>query len=290
MESNWWQRLRFLSLALLPKKNFSRLCGWIADQRWHSYLLHQILIRSFVRYFNVDLSECPQKLKDFQTFNEFFTRPLKPEARPISTEKNALICPVDGTIGFFGTITQETLLQAKGKEYLLTDLLQDSFVAHEYEGGIYLTIYLAPYNYHRIHSMVEGSITRFAYIPGELWTVSPLGLAFVPRLFAQNERWISYIDTEHGECALVKVGATVVGRIRTVYHTAYSNRPGARPLKESLPTAYPVKAGAEIGRFELGSTVVLLFQKDQVELDSLELGQTVRLGETFGRFHSPKSS
>ena len=83
MESNWWQRLRFLSLALLPKKNFSRLCGWIADQRWPSYLLHQILIRSFVRYFNVDLSECPQKLKDFQTFNEFFTRPLKPEARAI---------------------------------------------------------------------------------------------------------------------------------------------------------------------------------------------------------------
>ena len=167
MESNWWQRLRFLSLALLPKKNFSRLCGWIADQHWPSYLLHQILIRSFVRCFNVDLSECPQKLKDFQTFNEFFTRPLKPEARPISTEKNALICPVDGTIGFFGTITQETLLQAKGKEYLLTDLLQDSFVAHEYEGGIYLTIYLAPYNYHRIHSMVEGSITRIPYIPGE---------------------------------------------------------------------------------------------------------------------------
>ena len=257
MESNWWQRLRFLSLALLPKKNFSRLCGWIADQRWPSYLLHQILIRSFVRCFNVDLSECPQKLKDFQTFNEFFTRPLKPEARPISSEKNCLICPVDGTIGVFGKITQETLLQAKGKEYLLTDLLQDSFVAHEYEGGIYMTIYLAPYNYHRIHSMVEGSITRFAYIPGELWTVSPLGLAFVPRLFARNERWISYIDTEHGECALVKVGATVVGRIRTVYHTAYSNRPGARPLKESLPTAYPIKAGAEIGRFELGSTVVL---------------------------------
>ena len=137
--------------------------------------------------------------------------------------------------------------------------------------------------------MVAGSITRFAYIPGELWTVSPLGLAFVPRLFARNERWISYIDTEHGECALVKVGATVVGRIRTVYHTAYSNRPGARPLKESLPTAYPIKAGAEIGRFELGSTVVLLFQKDQVELDSLELGQTVRLGETLGRFRSPKS-
>ena len=137
--------------------------------------------------------------------------------------------------------------------------------------------------------MVEGSITRFAYIPGELWTVSPLGLAFVPRLFARNERWISYIDTEHGECALVKVGATVVGRIRTVYHTAYSNRPGARPLKESLPTAYPIKAGEEIGRFELGSTVVLLFQKDQVELNSLELGQTVCLGETLGRFQSPKS-
>ena len=289
MELNWLQRLRFSSLALLPKKNFSRLCGWIADQRWPSYLLHQILIRSFVRCFNVDLSECPQKLKDFQTFNEFFTRPLKPETRPISTDKNALICPVDGTIGFLGTITQETLLQAKGKEYLLTDLLQDSFVAHEYEGGIYLTIYLAPYNYHRIHSMVEGSITRFAYIPGELWTVSPLGLAFVPRLFARNERWISYIDTEHGECALVMVGATVVGRIRTVYHTAYSNRPGARPLKESLPTAYPIKAGEEIGRFELGSTVVLLFQKDQVELNSLALGQTVRLGETFGRFYSPKS-
>jgi phosphatidylserine decarboxylase len=289
MESNWWQRLRFLSLVLLPKKLFSRHCGWVADQRWPSYLLHQVLIRYFIRYFNVDLSECPQKLEDFQTFNEFFTRPLKPEARPIATYRNALVCPVDGTIGTFGTINQETLLQAKGKEYLVTDLLQDSFVAREFESGIYLTIYLAPYNYHRIHSIVAGSISRFTYIPGELWTVSPLGLAFVPRLFARNERWISYIDTEYGVCALVKVGATVVGRIRTVYHANYSNRPGATPIKECLSTPYPVEAGEEIGRFELGSTVVLLFPKNQVELNSLELGQTVRLGEVLGHFQPPES-
>ena len=139
MESNWWQRLRFLSLVLLPKKHFSRICGWIADQRWPSYLLHQILVRSFVRYFNVDLNECPQKLEDFQTFNEFFTRPLKPEARPISSEKNCLICPVDGTIGVVGKITQETLLQAKCKEYLLTDLHVSlcclSFSARNGQGG-----------------------------------------------------------------------------------------------------------------------------------------------------------
>ena len=137
--------------------------------------------------------------------------------------------------------------------------------------------------------MVTGSVSRFVYIPGELWTVSPLGLAFVLRLFARNERWISYIDTEHGECALVKVGATVVGRIRTVYNTAYSNRSGAKIIKESLPIPYPLKSGEEIGRFELGSTVVLLFRKEQVELNSLELNQTVRLGEIIGHFHSPET-
>lgn len=289
MESNWWQRLRFLGLALLPKQSFSRFCGWIADQHWPSYFLHQLLIRSFVRYFQVDLSECPQRIEDFSTFNEFFTRPLLPGARPLPQESNSLVCPVDGTIGAFGTIHQDTLLQAKGKEYSLTDLLRDSFTAQRYEGGSYLTIYLAPYNYHRIHSMVEGKVVRFAYIPGELWTVSPLGLLYVPRLFARNERWISYLESEFGESALVKVGATVVGRIRTVYHSAVSNRPNAVPLQETLSVPYPVAAGEELGRFELGSTVLLLFPAGQTTFDSFAVGQTVRLGEVLGRFQKRES-
>jgi phosphatidylserine decarboxylase len=199
------------------------------------------------------------------------------------------VSPVDGTIGAFGDISGETLLQAKGKAYTLTELLEDHEAAQRYQGGHYLTIYLAPYNYHRIHSLLDGQVTDFAYIPGELWTVSPLGLLYVPKLFARNERWISYLQHQHREYALVKVGATVVGRIRVKYHERISNCPRALPLHQRLPTPHAVAKGEEIGRFELGSTVVVLFQKGTIEWNALSVGQTVKLGEQIATLnrHSP---
>ncbi len=271
-------------LYLLPKNSFSRLCGWVAEQPWPPFF-RQLLIRSFIRAFQVDMSEAMEPVERYPTFNAFFTRHLKPGTRPIDPNPTALICPVDGTIGEFGSITQGRLIQAKGLEYSLADLLDDPIRAQDYEGGEYMTIYLAPYNYHRIHSMVRGHIARFAYIPGKLWTVSPLGVNYVRNLFAINERLISYFETSGGECALVKVGATVVGKIRVKYHSIESNHWGAKRVEGPLHTPYRVEAGEEVGLFELGSTVVCVFKPGQVEWGNVEVGQAVRLGESLGTYH-----
>ena len=169
-------------------------------------------------------------------------------------------------------------------EYRLADLLKDPERTKFYDGGVFITIYLAPYNYHRIHSMVTGEVREFCYIPGDLWTVSPLGVHHVPGLFARNERLITYFKTEKGECALVKIGATVVGRIRVVYHDITSNRPGAAFQKIVLTSPFKVERGDEVGLFELGSTVICLFPPGQIELNELKIEQEILLGQAIGRF------
>ena len=276
--------LGFHLLSLLPRNLFSRLCGRIADTRLPAWLL-QPLIRGFARVFGVDWSEAAHPPKHYQTFNEFFTRSLKPGLRPIAPETRALVSPVDGMVGEFGTIREGCLIQAKGWDYTAADLLANPERAARYEGGEFMTIYLAPHNYHRIHSMVAGEVREFAYEPGDLWTVSPLGVNWVPRLFASNERLTSYLHTFGGECALVKVGATVVGRIRVRYDELFSNCPGAVRVQKTLQVPFRVERGEELGRFELGSTVILLFQPGQVDWDSVRVGQPVRLGMALGTFH-----
>ena len=276
--------LGYYFLWILPKNLFSRLCGWFANLHLPPWIL-QPLLRLFVRVFQVDMKHAIEPLENYPTFNAFFTRRLQAMARPITSPPHHLISPVDGTIGQFGTIEHGTLIQAKGQNYLLSQLLGDSNKALQYEEGTYLTIYLAPYNYHRIHSMVKGTINRFSYIPGQLWTVSPLGVNHVPKLFAINERLISYIFTSGGECALVKVGATVVGKIKVEYHAIESNCFGAKRCDFTLAKSYPLERGTEIGRFELGSTVICIFQKGQVQLNNLSLGQSVQYGESIGLFN-----
>mgnify|MGYP006160648091 FL=1 len=275
--------LGFHLLLLLPRNLFSRLCGRIADMRLPVWLL-QSLIRGFAWAFGVDWSEATHPPKHYQTFNEFFTRPLKPGLRPIPPASEALVSPVDGTVGEFGTIREGRLIQAKGLDYTVADLLADPERAAQYEGGEFMTIYLAPHNYHRIHSMVAGEVREFAYNPGDLWTVSPLGVNWVSRLFAINERLTSYLHTSGGECALVKVGAMVVGRIRVRYDDLFSNCPGAVRVQKTLRVPLRVERGEELGRFELGSTVILLFQPEQVNWNSVSVGQPVRLGMALGTF------
>ena len=214
--------LGYFLLWILPKNLFSRLCGWFANLHLPPFIL-QPLLKLFVRAFQVDMRHAIEPLENYPTFNTFFIRKLQAMARPISSPSHHLVSPVDGTIGQFGTIENGTLIQAKGQNYLLSQLLGDSEKAVQYEGGTYLTIYLAPYNYHRIHSMVKGTVERCSYIPGKLWTVSPLGVDHVPSLFAVNERLTSYIQTSGGECAIVKVGAVVVGKIKVQYHSIESN-------------------------------------------------------------------
>jgi len=268
---------------ILPRNLFSRLCGFVADIRMPRLLLTP-LIRIFSRIYCVDLTEATQQVSEFRTFNEFFTRKLLPDARPLDPDLDAVLSPVDGFIGEYGRINDGLLIQAKGLDYRLADLLLDSKRDRLYDGGEFITIYLAPQNYHRIHSMVEGDVREFSYIPGDLWTVSPLGVHHVPKLFARNERLTTYIQTEKGECALIKVGATVVGRIRVSYHDQISNRHGAMAKQLVLKTPFKLERGEEVGLFELGSTVICLFPPGQVELNELELGQKICLGQAIGRF------
>ena len=268
---------------ILPRNLFSRLCGFVADIRMPRILLTP-LIKIFSRIYSVDLTEATLQVSEFRTFNEFFTRQLLPDARPLDPDLNAVLSPVDGFIGEYGRINDGRLIQAKGLDYRLADLLLDSKRDSLYDGGEFITIYLAPQNYHRIHSMVEGEVREFSYIPGDLWTVSPLGVHHVPKLFARNERLTTYIQTEKGECALIKVGATVVGRIRVTLHDQISNRHGAMAKQLVLEHPFKLERGDEVGLFELGSTVICLFPPGQVELNELELDQRISLGQAIGRF------
>jgi len=268
---------------ILPRNSFNRLCGLFADAQFPRFLLTQ-LIRLFSWKYGVNLNEASKHVSEYRNFNEFFTRKLLPDARTMDPDKEAVLSPVDGLLGESGIINNEVLIQAKGLEYRLADLLKDSEKSKFYEGGVFITIYLAPYNYHRIHSMVSGEIREFCYIPGDLWTVSPLGVHHVPEIFARNERLITYFETDRGECALVKVGATVVGRIRVVYHDITSNLPGAVFQKNVLAHPLRVERGDEVGLFELGSTVICLFPSGQIELNKLKIDQEILLGQAIGKF------
>ena len=268
---------------ILPRNSFNRLCGLFADAQLPRFLL-TLLIRLFSWKYGVNLNEASKQVSEYRNFNEFFTRKLLPDARTLDPDKEAVLSPVDGILGESGIINNEVLIQAKGLEYRLVDLLKDSEKSKFYDGGVFITIYLAPYNYHRIHSMVSGEVREFCYIPGDLWTVSPLGVHHVPELFARNERLITYFETDKGECALVKIGATVVGRIRVVYHDITSNRPRAAFQKNMLAPPLRVERGGEVGLFELGSTVICLFPPGQIELNELKIDQEILLGQAIGKF------
>ena len=268
---------------ILPRNSFNRLCGLFADAQLPRFLL-TLLIRLFSWKYGVNLNEASKQVSEYRNFNEFFARRLLPDVRTLDPDKEAILSPVDGILGESGIINNEVLIQAKGLEYRLVDLLKDSEKSKFYDGGVFITIYLAPYNYHRIHSMVSGEVREFCYIPGDLWTVSPLGVHHVPELFARNERLITYFETDKGECALVKIGATVVGRIRVVYHDITSNRPRAAFQKNMLAPPLRVERGGEVGLFELGSTVICLFPPGQIELNELKIDQEILLGQAIGKF------
>ncbi len=281
--------IAYYFLYLLPKNSFSRLCGIIAELHIPQLLL-QPLIQSFIWIFKVDMSDALEPVTTYPTFNAFFTRRLKPEKRPIPMETNILISPVDGTIGQFGTIQDGHMIQAKGLDYTVADLLDDSARAREYIGGEYITIYLAPYNYHRIHSPVSGQIQHCAYIPGQLWTVSPLGVNNVHNLFPRNERIVSYVQTTQGECVVIKVGATVVGKVKVPYHSIETNCLKGQRTGVTLQHPYALSRGDEIGVFELGSTVICCFKPGQVRWNGISIGQSVKMGEAIGNFFYESSA
>ncbi|MEN9671315.1 MAG: phosphatidylserine decarboxylase [Pseudomonadota bacterium] len=226
-----------------------------------------------------------QDTSSYATFNDFFTRALKPGARPIA--KAALICPVDGAISQFGDIKQDQIFQAKGHSYSTTALVGgDTALAAKFQNGSFATIYLSPKDYHRIHMPCDGKLSRMIYVPGDLFSVNPTTARGVPGLFARNERVVCVFDSDNGPFVLVLVGATIVGSMATVWH-GQINPPRSTDVREWRYDNEPIslKKGDEMGRFMLGSTVVMLFPASHSKVMSFnpewEAGCAVQLGQVM---------
>ncbi|MFZ9233684.1 MAG: archaetidylserine decarboxylase [Hylemonella sp.] len=274
-----FDRLAVLPQYLLPKKALTVFAGWVAGGRWG--WITTAIIRRFIRRYQVNMAEAAEPdAASYASFNEFFTRALKNEARPLAPAR--FICPVDGAISQFGAIARDQIFQAKGHSYNTSALLagQDN-LAQAFQDGHFATLYLAPKDYHRVHMPCAGSLKRMIHVPGELFSVNPVTARGVPGLFARNERVVCLFDTDHGPMALVLVGATIVGSMATVWHGVINPpRPGTVREWTYAPGEVRLSQGEEMGRFLLGSTVVLLWPKTTLEFDpDWAPSRAVRVGE-----------
>ena len=271
---------------LLPKQALTHFAGWVAS-RERGWVTTEI-IRRFVARYRVNMDEAlDSDISSYRSFNEFFTRALKPGVRPIA--QAALVCPVDGAISQFGPIAGDQIFQAKGHHYSTTALVGgDAALAAQYDDGSFATIYLSPRDYHRIHMPCAGRLTRMIYVPGDLFSVNPVTARGVPGLFARNERVVCVFESARGPFVLVLVGATIVGSMATVWHGVV-NPPRSKSVREwHYPAAgqpeVVLKQGDEMGRFLLGSTVVMLFPKGPLRFNPDWMpGGPVRLGQVMAQ-------
>jgi phosphatidylserine decarboxylase len=272
-------RLKVLPQYLIPKQAITALAGQLASAQ--AGKLTTAVIRWFVKRYQVNMSEAAQEdIGAYSSFNEFFTRPLKTGARKLSKAK--YICPVDGAISQFGDIKANQIFQAKGHSYSIEALVGgNQSAAAQYQDGSFATIYLSPRDYHRIHMPCDGRLLRMVYIPGDLFSVNPTTAQGVPGLFARNERVVCEFESAQGNFILVLVGATIVGSMATVWHGVV-NPPRIGNIKEWSYSDQNItlKQGEEMGRFLLGSTVVMLFPKDTVKFNPNWIAaKSVQLGE-----------
>jgi phosphatidylserine decarboxylase len=270
--------------SLLPQHSLSRFAGWMANckQTW----IKNRLIHGFIRHYNVDMSLAVEENPDnYVNFNHFFTRSLKPEKRPISSGDANIVSPVDGSISQIGSIKENQLIQAKKINYNLQALLGGSAqLAAQFQGGQFATLYLAPQDYHRVHIPYSGELKEMIYVPGRLFSVDTQTTNELPNLFVRNERVISLFSTPIGPMAVILVGAMLVGSINTtwegiiapaskrhIYHWHY------------LDNKISLRKGQEIGQFQLGSTVIILFAQHCMKWLTELSGKKVKFGETIGR-------
>jgi phosphatidylserine decarboxylase len=267
----------------LPRRLVSRTLGAAAGMRVPGFVLRPAL-SLYCRHFDVDLSESERPLSDYATFNDFFTRALKPGARPLDADPAALLSPVDGRVHASGPIEQGAILQAKGVPYRLEDLLGSADDARLFDGGTFATLYLSPRDYHRIHHPADGELLRVRPLPGDLWPVNDEAVSRVPRLFARNERVACVGRFASGApYAMVPVGALNVGSIRLTFVPLRTNRSILSRDVVAFDPPLSVRRGEEFGRFEFGSAVVLLLSKAAGEVFPLESRSPVRLGRPIGR-------
>jgi phosphatidylserine decarboxylase len=275
---------------LLPQHGISRLV--LSATRSRNPTFKNLLIRLFMRGFRPDMRDAVEtEPTAYASFNEFFTRALRPGTRPADTDPRAIVSPVDGTVSEAGVLTADRLLQAKGHEYSLRALLAGKPAwERSFAGGTFATIYLAPYNYHRIHMPIAGELRESFYVPGRLFSVNRTTARLVPGLFSRNERVVCGFDSAGMPWGLILVGALNVGSMATVWHGDVTPRKHrevtALPVTDVLsPTA--LDKAAEMGRFNMGSTVILLFPPRAVEWQSsLVAGRVLRMGERIGTLRS----
>lgn len=275
-------RLLTLPQYLLPQHGLSRLVGSLADSRtpW----IKDTFIRKFAARYQVDMNEAAEPdLAAYENFNAFFTRALKPGARPLDSREDSILCPADGAVSQLGPISQDQVFQAKGHSYSLSDLLASETDAAPYVGGQFATVYLSPRDYHRVHMPLAGRLVKSVYIPGDLFSVNTRTAEQVPNLFARNERLVAHFDTALGPMVVVLVGAMIVASIETVWGGI---EPIGREIRSSdyADKSVSLAAGAEMGRFRLGSTAIVLFGPDVMSWDAAyQAGTPTRMGERLGQ-------
>lgn len=280
-------RLKVTAQYLIPKQALTVLAGKLASARAGG--LTTRVIRWFVGRYGVNMTEAANPdIASYPSFNEFFTRPLKPGARPLADAD--YICPVDGAISQFGRIERDQIFQAKGHSYSTHALVGgDRDLAIQFQDGEFATLYLSPRDYHRIHMPCDGRLTRMIYIPGDLFSVNPTTARGVPGLFARNERVVCVFENDAGPFVLTLVGATIVGSMATVWHGQVNPpRPGTIKEWNYAPGEVVLKKGDEMGRFLLGSTVVMLFPKRRLRFNpDWAPARPIRMGEAMGSRITP---
>lgn len=276
-------RLVLGMLRFLPQASLSRSLGHLADLRLPRALRQPVLGR-IARALRIDLAEAERPLDEYASLNELFVRRLRPGLRPVPADPRLAVSPVDGVIGQFGAVRDGRAIQAKGRSYSVGALLGDEALGARYTAGSFLTIYLSPRHYHRIHSPVSGRVVRARHVPGALWPVNDAAVKHVPDLFPRNERLIAYVESGLGLTAVVAVGAYNVGRISAVFDAEWrapgwaSNRRGAAGGERVYGEPLMVQKGEELMAFHLGSTIVLLFEAGVRLAPDLAAGHEIRIG------------
>jgi phosphatidylserine decarboxylase len=285
------ERFALAALRELPLHAWSRTAGWLAAKPLPGWL-QRPAIRTFAALVGADLDEAAEPVEHYPTLQDFFTRELVKGARPIDPAPDALVAPCDGAWGSAGQVENGALLQVKGRTYSLAALLGSEDDARRYEGGAFATFYLAPRDYHRFHAPCDAQVVRAVYLPGCLWPVNRIGVEGVPGLFAENERLCMHFalpgrGRDESLC-LVAVGATLVGKVRVVFDETLTTGSGRVPVESRFGSSgRQLAKGDELGRFEFGSTLVLVAARGALALDPQPPGSVLRLGRRIGRLTLP---
>lgn len=270
----------------LPKHILTRAVGLLASAKLGKATT--FAIEQFAKVYNINLDEMEGDISNYQTFNDFFARPLKYNARPIDAEANSVVFPSDGKISQFGKLKDNFQLQAKGHYFTTEALLGDDKDAKLFDNGSFMTVYLSPQDYHRVHIPMKGKLLKMTHIPGELFSVNPLYVHNIPELYSRNERIVCLFETAIGKMAVIFVGAAIVRSISTAWAGTVAPAKSCQPtVTDYSKQKFEYEKGEEIGRFFMGSTVICLFEKDKINFETtLEAEQKVKLGEKMAQFHT----